>query len=496
MVLTGGLGGTTGKGVVGGDEYLADLYKAGAKPLLRRRQLPPVHVPAAAVGRQRARAAGAGCSTPAQIMVANGDARQEDLGHRVRSADRRSRIGLPAATGRDHVRRLPAVGRRTRGPVRCVGSTIVTRAPTRATTAISSGSTPRTDSPSSSLQQYEIARAIRQLSRPGSAPHSREGRMLDVVSYPTRDHVSRSRRTRNRCVDRARRGAGWRRVADAAAVKPAATLPTPSGSTASAAAPAFGAIPPNLRQGQSESNNARRSSASDSTTRSVGVGPRRRHQRRPLRHAVDLPHPRPVIVERHRGQQLPAALRPAGQPTRTVAAPRRDRRVHDRHHRRAGAVGHAHGRAVGHAAAQPEHRVPARDVGSRARRERQRRLRPHRQPSHRFDLLQDVERGRRGPRDHEGRRRATATALNGYRMLAADGGVFDFGGQQFYGSTGGRVLNQPIVAGVNTCGNARLLVRRQRRRRVQLRRRDLPRLARRHARRRAPVVGDGRDADG
>jgi hypothetical protein len=47
-----------------------------------------------------------------------------------------------------------------------------------------------------------------------------------------------------------------------------------------------------------------------------------------------------------------------------------------------------------------------------------------------------------------------ASALNGYRLLAADGGVFDFGGQQFYGSTGGRVLNQPIVAGVNTCGNA------------------------------------------
>jgi hypothetical protein len=44
--------------------------------------------------------------------------------------------------------------------------------------------------------------------------------------------------------------------------------------------------------------------------------------------------------------------------------------------------------------------------------------------------------------------------LNGYRLVAADGGVFDFGGQQFYGSTGGQVLNQPIVSGVNTCGNA------------------------------------------
>jgi hypothetical protein len=47
-----------------------------------------------------------------------------------------------------------------------------------------------------------------------------------------------------------------------------------------------------------------------------------------------------------------------------------------------------------------------------------------------------------------------ASALNGYRLLASDGGVFDFGGQQFYGSTGGRVLNKPIVAGINTCGNA------------------------------------------
>jgi hypothetical protein len=48
----------------------------------------------------------------------------------------------------------------------------------------------------------------------------------------------------------------------------------------------------------------------------------------------------------------------------------------------------------------------------------------------------------------------TASALNGYRLVAADGGVFDFGGQQFYGSTGGRILNQPIVSGVNTCSNA------------------------------------------
>ncbi|HEX4491510.1 MAG TPA: cellulase family glycosylhydrolase [Acidimicrobiia bacterium] len=32
LVLTGGLGGETGKGVLGGDEFLAALYRAGAKP--------------------------------------------------------------------------------------------------------------------------------------------------------------------------------------------------------------------------------------------------------------------------------------------------------------------------------------------------------------------------------------------------------------------------------------------------------------------------------
>jgi hypothetical protein len=48
----------------------------------------------------------------------------------------------------------------------------------------------------------------------------------------------------------------------------------------------------------------------------------------------------------------------------------------------------------------------------------------------------------------------SVSGVKGYRILAADGGVFDFGGQRFYGSTGDRVLNQPIVSGVNTCGNA------------------------------------------
>ena len=33
----------------------------------------------------------------------------------------------------------------------------------------------------------------------------------------------------------------------------------------------------------------------------------------------------------------------------------------------------------------------------------------------------------------------------GYRMTAADGGIFSFGSAQFYGSMGGRALNEPIV---------------------------------------------------
>jgi hypothetical protein len=49
---------------------------------------------------------------------------------------------------------------------------------------------------------------------------------------------------------------------------------------------------------------------------------------------------------------------------------------------------------------------------------------------------------------------STSSARKGYRILASDGGVFDFGGQKFFGSTGGQVLNQPIVSGQNTCGNA------------------------------------------
>jgi hypothetical protein len=35
---------------------------------------------------------------------------------------------------------------------------------------------------------------------------------------------------------------------------------------------------------------------------------------------------------------------------------------------------------------------------------------------------------------------------NGYRFVAADGGIFSFGDAAFLGSTGGRVLASPVTA--------------------------------------------------
>ena len=40
--------------------------------------------------------------------------------------------------------------------------------------------------------------------------------------------------------------------------------------------------------------------------------------------------------------------------------------------------------------------------------------------------------------------------VGGYWINAADGGVFSFGNAQFYGSTGGMRLNQPVVAMAST----------------------------------------------
>jgi hypothetical protein len=44
------------------------------------------------------------------------------------------------------------------------------------------------------------------------------------------------------------------------------------------------------------------------------------------------------------------------------------------------------------------------------------------------------------------------TGSNGYRMVAADGGIFTFGAREFHGSTGNLVLNKPIVGGATDKG--------------------------------------------
>ena len=41
----------------------------------------------------------------------------------------------------------------------------------------------------------------------------------------------------------------------------------------------------------------------------------------------------------------------------------------------------------------------------------------------------------------------TPLGSNGYRMVAGDGGIFTFGEREFWGSTGDKVLNKPIVGG-------------------------------------------------
>jgi hypothetical protein len=47
-----------------------------------------------------------------------------------------------------------------------------------------------------------------------------------------------------------------------------------------------------------------------------------------------------------------------------------------------------------------------------------------------------------------------ATPTAGYRFVASDGGIFNFGNVGFFGSMGGQHLNQPMVAGTSTCNNA------------------------------------------
>ena len=66
----------------------------------------------------------------------------------------------------------------------------------------------------------------------------------------------------------------------------------------------------------------------------------------------------------------------------------------------------------------------------------------------------------------------------GYWLVASDGGVFAYGDAGFYGSTGAIVLNKPIIGMIPT-SRPGLLAGGQRRRRVRLRRRTLPRVRRR-----------------
>ncbi len=70
---------------------------------------------------------------------------------------------------------------------------------------------------------------------------------------------------------------------------------------------------------------------------------------------------------------------------------------------------------------------------------------------------------------------ATANG-GGYWLVASDGGVFAYGNAQFYGSTGSIGLNKPIIGLIPTIDDGRLLVDRQRRRRLRLRRRAVLRL--------------------
>ena len=70
---------------------------------------------------------------------------------------------------------------------------------------------------------------------------------------------------------------------------------------------------------------------------------------------------------------------------------------------------------------------------------------------------------------------------NGYWLVAADGGIFNYGDAGFFGSTGAIKLNKPIVGHGLHADRQGLLARRIRRRDLQLRRRRVLRLHRRQA---------------
>ncbi len=70
---------------------------------------------------------------------------------------------------------------------------------------------------------------------------------------------------------------------------------------------------------------------------------------------------------------------------------------------------------------------------------------------------------------------------HGYWLVASDGGIFAYGDADFYGSTGGHAPQPPVVGHGRHPRRARLLAGGLRRRHLQLRRRRLLRLDRRHA---------------
>jgi len=49
---------------------------------------------------------------------------------------------------------------------------------------------------------------------------------------------------------------------------------------------------------------------------------------------------------------------------------------------------------------------------------------------------------------------AASSNVNAYWLVASDGGIFSFGGAQYYGSTGGTVLNKPVVGMAATSDGA------------------------------------------
>ena len=73
---------------------------------------------------------------------------------------------------------------------------------------------------------------------------------------------------------------------------------------------------------------------------------------------------------------------------------------------------------------------------------------------------------------------ATTPSGNGYWLVASDGGIFTFGDAPFYGSTGALALNKPIVGMAATPERERLLAGGLRRRHLHLRRRPVLRLDR------------------